>query len=366
MEASRNNVERQIHLLMQGSPEEREEARDFLMRLGNAAVLPLCRALESLAVTSRFHFEPLSALSGSPLASEWRDRLVDPAPAARREAAEALGDLNDAAALPLLCSLLWDVDVEVRRSAVAALGKHRDPRSIPALTQALRDPDWEVPCLAVEALGQIGSPALPVLVSGLEAEFYRVRRRAARELGRLRCSHAVPDLCEALQDEDAAVRHAAALALGQIGKPSAAPNLCAALGDGHPDVWAAAMGALVCLGEPAIPFLQKALEAAGGEKRRRAAITLGRLAECCPPQALWPVVPVLRRLRWTVLDGKDPLREALQKIEDAAANANLPLPASGPEPSARGLPVPARSPSPDPDGLPVPSDGPSLPPSGPG
>lgn len=70
-------------------------------------------------------------------------------------AAEILGEMRDASALPVLAQLTRHDDIGVRRQAIRAIGKMAGPEQIPALLDALSDPDWWVVYAAIEALHQI-------------------------------------------------------------------------------------------------------------------------------------------------------------------------------------------------------------------
>jgi HEAT repeat protein len=116
--------------------------------------------------------EALGALSASPALDQLGQVLADPHsdPFKRLAAVEAVGQVQDQAALPLLCSALKDQDKHVRWKAAQLLSQAADPRSESALIAALHDPDspqWEVKriCdLAREGLQQIGSDSAKAAV----------------------------------------------------------------------------------------------------------------------------------------------------------------------------------------------------------
>jgi HEAT repeat protein len=112
--------------------------------------------------------------------------LTAAGPAGRRNAAWALGALDDQRAVPSLIASLKDVEMAVREQASWALGALDDKRAVQPLIGTLRDT----------------SPA--------------VRRQSAWALGAIDDAAAVDALARALKDSDAGVRKQAAWAIGAI------------------------------------------------------------------------------------------------------------------------------------------------------
>jgi HEAT repeat protein len=74
----------------------------------------------------------------------------------RELAVWALSEMKDARAVNALCSvLLSDARVEVRRGAAEALGEIASAQAIPTLKQALNDPDTSVSAKAAWAISEI-------------------------------------------------------------------------------------------------------------------------------------------------------------------------------------------------------------------
>lgn len=83
----------------------------------------------------------------------------------RRAAADGLGQLGNAAAVPPLLPLLHDADPYARQAAARALGQLNDPRAIEPLVALRTDPDEYVRHAAIGALGAIQDPqAVEVLL----------------------------------------------------------------------------------------------------------------------------------------------------------------------------------------------------------
>jgi HEAT repeat protein len=264
----------------------------------------------------------------------------------RSGAAEALGQIGDAQAVPSLLRALHDRDRDVRCSVVEALGRIGDVHAVPALLQALNDSnmnivwktiealgqignaqaisglvqalgDWRspVPGKAAEALVKIGPPAVPSLVQALQNRDNNVRRIAADTLGQIGVAQAVPGLIQALQDSDKLVCISAAKALGQIeGDAQALPNLIEALQDMG---WLVRFGAVEALGQievlQAIPHLLRTLQDENPYVRRRTVEVLGQIGD---PQAIPGLIQALQDRH---IDVRCSAAEALGQIGDAGA-----------------------------------------------
>lgn len=124
---------------------------------------------------------------------------VAPNEPARVRAAELLGDIGTAEAVPPLITAAKGGAVKVRIAAADALGSIGDAR------------------------------AIDVLLVALEAEDDTLRQTAARALGRIGDKRATAALAKRLRDYDPQVRRATAQALGRLGDPSAVDPLIAAL-----------------------------------------------------------------------------------------------------------------------------------------
>ena len=119
-----------------------------------------------------------------------------------------------------------------RRNAAWALGALDDPRAVRGLIDTLRDREASVREQAAWALGVIDQrEAAEPLIGALKDTDARVRRQAAWALGVLDEARAARPLIDALRDQDAPVREQAAWALGVIDRQEAVTPLIAALKD---------------------------------------------------------------------------------------------------------------------------------------
>jgi len=216
----------------------------------------------------------------------------------RWEAADALGEIRDQAAIPYLIPALADPDHSVAAVAASALGKIGSSAAVDALIVAL-GPTSHIRSIAASALGDIRDPAaIPHLILALAD----VNQDNSRDSQDIRCSiaealgefgslsaTAVPAMKDALADPDPFIRERFAKALGEIRDPAAIPNLIAALSDPEYFVSAQVIEALGEIGAPATPALIEALKDADDEVRIRAANTLKRIGQ--------PAIPGLKSAR---------------------------------------------------------------------
>jgi len=112
---------------------------------------------------------------------------------ARRNAAWALGALDDNQAVPALIDALRDREAPVREQAAWALGAIDDTQAMPVLIAALKDQDARVRRQAAWALGAIDDPrAVTALGQAVEDAGMPTKRRARRRPGRWEPSTTVP------------------------------------------------------------------------------------------------------------------------------------------------------------------------------
>lgn len=174
-------------------------------------------------------------------------------------AAEALGKIHDRQAIPVLTAALEIEDEYVRSKAIGALEAFgaEAKAAIPALVRAVNS-DEANGCLAASALGAIDieGASVPVLIEALASDDARLRRYAARGLGRMGRAAAAAEipLRDRLQDGDAGARIAAAAAYWHVaGDPEAPVRVLrsALKGSGNWQAQMRAADALAEVGPPA-------------------------------------------------------------------------------------------------------------------
>lgn len=159
----------------------------------------------------------------------------------RRNAARALGKLNDLKAVPALIEALSCADFYVREAAAQSLEMLGDRAAVPALLALLQNqipgtlPAPEPPQLLqpydalLEALGRLNATgAIPLVEPFLEHPVAKIQYAAARALYQLTSGEAAHQygerLVAALSGSDLQLRRAALADLGAIGYlPAAAP-----------------------------------------------------------------------------------------------------------------------------------------------
>jgi HEAT repeat protein len=169
--------------------------------------------------------------------------------------------------------------------------KLKNARNIPALVAALHHNDPDVQFEAAEALGDIGDQAAvePLATVLKTSEFSGVRWKAAEALSKLGDA-AVPHLIPALSHQDEDVRWKSAIALGEIGNPESIGPLIALLCDRDRFVRSRAAYALGLLGEPAIEPLIHLLRDGDVSRRWGAALALGKIQD---PRVIEPLIRAL-------------------------------------------------------------------------
>jgi HEAT repeat protein len=136
----------------------------------------------------------------------------------RARAAEALGQIGDPSAVPLLADALCsDHSEQVQVAAAKALGDLKDPSALPALQRGLDETD-HVRCRAVIAIGEIADPTVvPTIAKMLHDTSPQVRYHAASVLGKIG-DHSTRKLLEPLaNDPEDMVQRAAFKSLSELG-----------------------------------------------------------------------------------------------------------------------------------------------------
>ena len=155
-------------------------------------------------------------------------RLKDENAGVRRAAAQSLGRLGDARAVPSLIAVLADSDAEVRAQATDALADFEDPRAIAPI---------------------VGVPTAPVIAL-LDDPDAEVRHGAVDLLDHLSARSAGPAIARLIHDPNSDVRGAVVQALGNLNEQSGAAAITEALSDANPDVRHEALDALNDLKAP--------------------------------------------------------------------------------------------------------------------
>jgi HEAT repeat protein len=145
--------------------------------------------------------------------------LRHPSWVARRNAAWALGALDDVRAVQPLMPLMKDSEAPVREQTAWALGALDDRLALPAIITGLKDSDPRVRRQSAWAAGTIDDRrAVDQLIVILHDSDRSVREQAAWALGVIGDGRAVEPLLPLLKDQEPAVRRQAAWAIGVLSK----------------------------------------------------------------------------------------------------------------------------------------------------
>jgi HEAT repeat protein len=166
------------------------------------------------------------------------EALQDSDAAVRVQAIGVIGFLKLEESIPALTALINDPDAHVRRAAVSALAFSQLKPAAETITRALKDADWMVREMAAETLGLNvnGSLAADQLVGSLGDEFWQVRLKAIRSLGKMKVERAVRPIGNCINHDQANLRKEAAAALGEIAHPDGEAFLAVIADDADPDV----------------------------------------------------------------------------------------------------------------------------------
>ncbi len=144
--------------------------------------------------------------------------LIDVLSIIRGEAAAALGEIGDPAAVPALVDAYGEASSEQRRTIIQSLGKIGDETGVTTIMTGLRDAEKRVRVAAAESLKSFNSPdVVNALETALSDENPKVRVEAVKSLSALGNTgdHAAQcAVLAALKDQDPGVRGAAVVALG--------------------------------------------------------------------------------------------------------------------------------------------------------
>ena len=196
----------------------RWEAVKQLTTVGSPAIEALVPQLKHTeAITRAAAADALGAIQDASAVPDLLAAMSDTNPSVRWKAVEALGKIGDSSAVPGLIDQLNEQINNVRQEVVVALAKIADPRSVPGLVGCIRDANPGVREAAVIGLGRIGDArAVTALLRCLMDPDIGFRLSCQYALDDMRDIRAVPLLLERLKDGDPVVRRGVKRALGSI------------------------------------------------------------------------------------------------------------------------------------------------------
>jgi HEAT repeat protein/MFS family permease len=196
----------------------------------------------------------------------------------RVEAIQNVGQEGFSMASDEIVKALGDPSPRVRRNAARTLARLDDPRLAEHLVAHVQMHPDLVEEETVEAMGEIGNQdAVPVLIELLQSPRSLLRRAAAKSLARLGSTDAIQALTEAAQEVgDPDLRRSSIQALRILEAREAGPAIYDALFDPHPSVRIAAAEAVAELGlKDGLPYVRQALDYYQDEAASELAYALG-------------------------------------------------------------------------------------------
>jgi HEAT repeat protein len=139
----------------------RFEVVDALSQIRDERVIaPLLNAAgdsdKSVRSSAHDNLESIASQQGTfARPDDFAARLNDPNPDIEMTAAECLGLMRDARAVPVLMKLITSSDPEVKLNAVKGLGEAGDRSALPELRQLLNDPDLNMRGWSIIGLGKL-------------------------------------------------------------------------------------------------------------------------------------------------------------------------------------------------------------------
>jgi HEAT repeat protein len=210
----------------------------------------------------------------------------------RAQAARELGDLKDSESLALLKKTAADDDGRVADASLIALAKMGESGIEKRFISALASTNQDVRAKAAEALGDINNPAaIEPLRKRLTDWDKDAKCAAVIALGKLKDKQSVPVIREMLWDKDDGIKEKAAISLGYMGDTSVAPAIKELLKDKNGFVRFSAVEALNRLGQDSgKDFIIETLKAQESEAKLRALNILEKIVTAKDIAAVEPLV----------------------------------------------------------------------------
>ena len=238
------------------------------------------------------------------------EALADKDPMTRTLAIQGLGTMKYSAAEPKLAVLLaTDSYAEVRQAAAVSLRQIDDPRAVDPLGKALGDAEPHVRLAALSGIARYRQARSRPLVEAIcKDPSVEIRRTAVYVLGQLEDPAAVPMIHQLLKDPDSAVRAGAAQALGEFRQTDSTAALQPLLQDPDKTIKASAARSLLMLGDvrgfepakalandPSLVVRTIAIDALGWSKDPAAQVELRSLLAASPANSRPAIQEALTR-----------------------------------------------------------------------
>jgi HEAT repeat protein len=195
---SKTGILRGVAQLLPHRKEARDVVHTFLQRMGEPAADVLIDLLVTADKAGDRRAYREAILDCPDAATPLIHLLGDPRWFVVRNAAELLGDMRIEAAEERLVDVLAHIDSRCRRSATHALGRIASKRALHAIAQRMTDPDPAVRLQAALGVGAARNPrAVPLLIDALKRETEpEVQSALLSALGKAPTPEAVERLAE--------------------------------------------------------------------------------------------------------------------------------------------------------------------------
>lgn len=223
--------------LTAGEPDQRAAALARLSALGRRHWLAVAPTVLGLLhkVKGEAHHALAELLEARGELRTATTRLQSRSMITRARAAELLGTVGRAEAVPQLVAMLDDRSAEVRQVAARALGRIGAPDAIGPLLATIGRPAPVPPRLVAMAVANTGLAAHPELDRVLREGSPAQRAVAAEVCGLVGASSCLQTLCELIADDPSTeVRIKATRSVGRLGLPWVGQVLIAATATGQP------------------------------------------------------------------------------------------------------------------------------------
>jgi HEAT repeat protein len=342
-----SGAEPSLHLVLQALGDEswrvRKEAVEVYLSLPLAAemageVIELLHAQENAGL--RNAAAEILVRLGLPAVPMLLEEIACGDPDVRKFVLDIVGEIGEGVNAAALVRALDDVDENVRAAAAENLGKLKAAEAVPALLDTLERADLWFRFTILEALAQIGEPVSVARLLPLGRE--RLLRKALFDcFGRIGSPEAFPSLLEGLTDEMRNVREAAAIAVDLIAERfpeetspqltalSGTPGAAAVAGLLQSSDAAARLAAVHLLrriadGRFAVRLLELFAADELREEAAAALIALGATAVCSLIE-LWPGADCRTRTCLAYVIGESHCLEGAEMLASGLAEAEVEL-----------------------------------------
>ncbi|HON43941.1 MAG: HEAT repeat domain-containing protein [Planctomycetes bacterium] len=215
---STNTMNLVMKFLSSPTDDIRNQAIATLESMGNMVAAPLLRMSKTYNVKTQVAISKSLAKLGPKIAPVLVDGLIGSCSETRKVAADALGNMGEAA-MPYLCNLMDETDFWVKKAISSALSKI-GMTAVPSLIKTIREGNNpQIIAMAIEVLQKMKQKALGKLIPLIIDPKPQLSQLAIYSMKKVNASYmeSIPDLLDLFTHPAPLVRQSAAWCLGQIG-----------------------------------------------------------------------------------------------------------------------------------------------------